>query len=178
MPLRKAGAYTSRYTRPYTRKSAVRSKSYVKTMPAAKVVKFNMGDQQGFNAGKYKFQLRLKSDVVAQIRDNSLEASRQHVNKQLDEIMPGAYFFELKAHPHHILRENRVITGAGADRMQTGMQLSFGSPLGRAALVKKGQDIFFLAVGNEKNFRLGRRILHSLRSKLPCSLRVGGEIIK
>ncbi len=47
-----------------------------------------------------------------------------------------------------------MITGAGADRMQTGMQLSFGKASGKAALLKPGSKIFFLAVGTANMLKL------------------------
>ncbi|GAJ22481.1 unnamed protein product, partial [marine sediment metagenome] len=39
-------------------------------------------------------------------------------------------------------------TGAGADRMQTGMQLAYGKSAGKAAILKSGSKIFFVAVIN------------------------------
>jgi len=36
----------------------------------------------------------------------------------------GQYFFRIIPFTHHIQRENKMLTGAGADRTQTGMQLS------------------------------------------------------
>jgi large subunit ribosomal protein L10e len=72
------------------------------------------------------------------------------------------------AHPHHILRENKMITGAGADRMQTGMSHSFGSNVGRAAQVKKGQVIFMLGLPSEDAVNKFRTAFRMTRQKLPC----------
>jgi len=47
MALRKGSAYSKRYARPYTRKSKKRSKSYIKTVPNSRIVKFQMGDTKG-----------------------------------------------------------------------------------------------------------------------------------
>ena len=49
MALRKASAYTKRYARPYTRNSKKRKKSYIKTVPNSRIVKFKMGDLKGFD---------------------------------------------------------------------------------------------------------------------------------
>ena len=46
------------------------------------------------------------------------------------------YFFQLRIYPHHILRENPLAAGAGADRMSTGMKCAFGKPISVAARVK------------------------------------------
>ena len=70
------------------------------------------------------------------------------------------------------IRENKMITGAGADRMQTGMQLSFGKSIGKAAVVKPGDRIFFIAVPNEKAVIFTRKIIKQLKPKLPCRTRV------
>ncbi len=129
----------------------------------------HMGDVKGYDEGKLKFVLRLVSLEQIQMRDNAIEAARQYVNKLLEEEMPGQFYFGVKVFPHHILRENKMLTGAGADRMQTGMQLSFGATVGRAALIKKGKEIFIVATTSDKNVRSARIILQRIKSKLPCT---------
>ena len=47
----------------------------------------------------------------------------------------------IRIYPHHIMRENPLATGAGADRMSTGMKKSFGKTIGVAARVHKGQTL-------------------------------------
>ncbi len=168
MALRKASSYSKWYARPYTRKSAVKSKAYIKTIPPNKLVKMHMGDVKGFESGKLSYILRMISIENIQMRDNAIEAARQYVNKLLDEKLPGQFYYGVKVYPHHILRENKMLTGAGADRMQTGMQLSFGATVGRAALIPKGKEIFIVATNSEKNIRTARDILQKIKSKLPC----------
>ena len=46
--------------------------------------------------------------------------------------------------PHHIMRENALATGAGADRFSEGMRRAFGKPIGLAARVKPGQRLMEL----------------------------------
>lgn len=169
MALRKASSYSKFSARPYTRKSAVKSKSYIKTIPPTKIVKLHMGDVKGYEEKKLNFVLRMVSLENVQMRDNAIEAARQYITKLLEEKMPGQFYFGIKVYPHHILRENKMLTGAGADRMQTGMQLSFGATIGRAALVHKGKEIFIVATNSDKNIRVAREILDKIRSKLPCT---------
>ena len=88
MALRKALAYSKRPARPYTRKSRSKSKSYVKVVPHNKIVKYNLGNFQAFNEGKFKYILRFISEEKIQIRDNALESCRTLVNKVLDEKIP------------------------------------------------------------------------------------------
>ena len=56
MGLRKALAYSKKKVRPYTRKSKIKSKAYIKVIPHNKIVKYNLGNIQAFNEGKLKFR--------------------------------------------------------------------------------------------------------------------------
>ena len=68
-----------------------------------------------------------------------------------------------------------MLTGAGADRMSSGMQLSFGKAMGKAALVKPGTRIFFLAFANQKAMILARNLLRKVKPKLPLKMRMTSE---
>ncbi len=57
MALRKAICYSKKYTTPYTRKSKVKQKSYIKAVPSTKVTKLRMGDLVGYKNGKYNIIL-------------------------------------------------------------------------------------------------------------------------
>jgi|SRR3989344_2430344 len=172
MALRKALAYSKKHTRPYTRTSSVKSKNYIKTVPQQKIVKFKMGSIKDYEQGKLKNIVKLVSGEDILVRDNAIEASRQYIHKILETDLAGQYYFEVCVFPHHILRENKALTGAGADRMQTGMQLSFGKTIGRAAIVKVGQPIFLVAVFHERSRSLVNKILNKVKSKLPCHARM------
>lgn len=45
----------------------------------------------------------------------------------------------VRAHPYHVVRINKMLSCAGADRLQTGMRGAFGKPNGTVARVKIGQ---------------------------------------
>ncbi|MFA4960334.1 MAG: 50S ribosomal protein L16 [Candidatus Pacearchaeota archaeon] len=170
MGLRKGAAYTKKYARPYTRKSKKTSKSYIKTVPNSKIVKFKMGDIKGFDANKYPIVIYVSSKERVQIRDNSIEAARQYLNRFLQSNVGKEFYLEVKIYPHHILRENKMLTGAGADRMQTGMSLSFGKSIGRAALVQPNQVIFIVGIKTPKAEAEARRLIGAVKSRLPCSI--------
>merc|ERR1712050_204200 len=53
----------------------------------------------------------------------------------------GVDEFPLCVHPYHVLRINKMLSCAGADRLQTGMRGAFGKPLGTVARVNIGQPI-------------------------------------
>ena len=178
MALRKASAYSKRTVVPYTRISKKKSKSYIKAVPPQKIVKFSMGSKQSYDSEKFPYHLTLISGEKVQIRHNALEASRQYVNKKLEKEFPGQYFFRVVPFPHHIQRENKMLTGAGADRMSTGMQLSFGKAMGKAAILKKGDAIFFVAVSSPKAVKAVRQWFNEVKSKLPCKKKILYEEIR
>ncbi len=178
MALRKAASYSKWKTRPYTRKSSKKAKAYIKTVPPQKVVKLHMGNIQSYEQGKFLYIIKIISLEQVQLRDNAIESARQSIHKELETSFPGQYYFAVKVYPHHILRENKMLTGAGADRMQTGMTQSFGTTVGRAALVKKNQTIFILGVNSEKALQVARDSIGKIKAKLPCMTRIIVEKIK
>lgn len=178
MALRKASAYSKKHVVPFTRISKQKRRSYIKTVPPQAIVKFSMGLGDSYRDGKLPHILTLVSEEGAQIRHNALEACRQFIHKQLDTKLSGQYFFRVIPFPHHIQRENKMLTGAGSDRMQTGMQLSFGKSTGKAAIIKKGGKIFMLAVPDEKGIRLARETFKKVKPKLPCKTKVVYELKK
>ena len=170
--LRKASAYSKKKVRPYTRKSKNKSKAYIKVIPHNKIVKYNLGNIKAFNDGNLKFHLNLISDEKVQIRDNALESGRLIINKNLEKRIPNQFYLEIKVYPHHILRNNKTAAGAGADRLSSGMTHSFGVVEGRAAIVKAGKEIFFVATDTEQNSRIAREVLSMVKAKIPCKSRI------
>ena len=131
--------------RAYTRQSKFKPKAYVKGVPAIKIQRFDLGDMQK----NFGWKVHLITKGALQLRHNAVESARQVVSRILALRLGNNYHLKVKPYPHHVLRENRMLTGAGADRMSTGMQLSFGRPVGSAAQVKKGQQIFTVYVDKE-----------------------------
>lgn len=140
--LRKANAYRN-VTRAYTRKSKYKKKGFIKAVPAHKIGKFHMGETNK----EFPSAVKLISKEKFQIRHNALESVRMLVNRQLIKKFGNkGYHFCINIYPHHVLRDNRMLTGAGADRMQTGMQQAFGKVTGTAAQVKNGTTLFTVNV--------------------------------
>ncbi len=100
------------------------------------------------------------------------------LNKKLDKELAGQYMFKVIPFPHHVQRENKMLTGAGADRMQTGMQLSFGKATSKAAILKKGGRVFVVALPTLKSVVFVRKIFKQIKSKLPCKTKVIYEEVK
>jgi large subunit ribosomal protein L10e len=176
--IRKANAYSKRKVIPNTRISKRRQKSFIKVVPPQKIVKFEMGKIKQYKNGKLPHILTVSSMERVQIRHNAFEACRQYINKKLDKELNGQYMFKVVPFPHHIQRENKMLTGAGADRMQTGMQLAFGKSAGKAAILNEGSRIFVLALPNEKAVVFARKVIKQIKPKLPGKIRTDYEKIE
>ena len=50
-----------------------------------------------------------------------------------------AFHLRIRVHPWHVLRINKMLSCAGADRLQTGMRGAFGKTYGTVARVEIGQ---------------------------------------
>src|SRR2546425_13328007 len=88
-------------------------------------------------------RVHLVSRENVQIRHNALESARVSANKVLtDRWGETGYRLQLCVYPHIILRENKMIATAGADRLQEGMQRAFGKPTRRGGRGGEGQDLF------------------------------------
>lgn len=173
--MRRASAYSKKKDTPYTRTSKRKNRAYIKVVPPSKIIKYTMGKPGELEKLPYRMTILSEEDV--QIRNNALEACRQYINKKLEKNVTGSYVFKIVPYPHHIQRENKMLTGAGADRMQTGMQLSFGKTIAKAAIVKKGGRIFFIALPNEKAVRMTRDLIKDVKSKLPCKIKIAYETV-
>ncbi len=173
--LRKASSYSRMKVVPYTRVSKQKGLAYIKAVPPQNIVKFTMGNETLYNQGKFPYKLTVVSQESGQIRHNALEACRQSIHKELEAKFLNQYLFKVVPYPHHIQRENKMLTGAGSDRMQTGMQLSFGKAIGKAALVKKGTRIFFIAVSSPKTMAYVRKLITIIKPKLPLRTKVLSE---
>lgn len=158
------------YTR--TARRVVR-KAFIRGVSNPVLTQLDMG-----NSGKsYKYQVLLTSEEWVQVQHNALEACRIAVNKVLArEIGTDSYHFQVRVYPHHVLRENAIITGAGADRLQTGMRHAFGRPKSRAARVKPGQPVFSVKVNTKKAIEVARKAFKKIKSKLP--MRVSIEVVE
>ena len=52
-----------------------------------------------------------------------------------------AFHLRVRVHPFHVVRINKMLSCAGADRLQTGMRGAWGKPNGSVARVNIGQII-------------------------------------
>jgi len=121
---------------PYTRRE------YITGIPGSKIAQHQMGDLHAA-PDDYPVQISLEVEEECQLRHGALEAARLSANRHLIKSLgEGNYRMILRKFPHHVLRENKQATGAGADRVSDGMRQAFGKPVGTAARVDRGDRIF------------------------------------
>jgi len=162
--LRKGCSYRE-LQRPFTRKSKYKKKAFIKAVPNSRVVRYNMGNPKK----QFTTKLELVSKTDLHLRHNCLESARLSSNRLLEKILgKTAFYLVINVYPHHILRENPLASGAGADRMSTGMKKAFGKSVGVAARVRKGQTVFTVSVDKE-NFNTAHLALQRATHKLPNS---------
>ncbi len=170
--LRKGRCYRE-VIRAYTRKSKFKTKSFIKAIPPHKIARFKMGDVNK----KFPYIIELTPKASLQIRHNSLESARQVVNRQLEMHLGTNYLFQIRVYPHHVLREHKMLTGAGADRMSPGMSNAFGKPVGVAAQLKKDQVILSISV-NKEHLELAKKAMALAKPRLPGSYLINTKELK
>ncbi len=168
MGLRPGRCYR-RHHRPYTRQSMrVPKKGYVKGVPKPKITEFELGTKADYDS-----LLFLVAQQAVQIRHNALEAARIAAVQALEKNLTrgNTFFLKVRVYPHHVLRENALATGAGADRFQQGMRHSFGKPIGTAAQVDRGQKLMEIRV-NKNNLGVAKTALKKASYKLPTPCKI------
>ncbi len=170
--LRKGCCYR-RLEIPYTRKSKYKNKNYIRTVPSHKISRFEMGDK----TKKYQYTVRLVSKSTFQLRHNAIESARMVVNRRMEELLGTNYFLRINVYPHHALRENKMIGGAHADRLQSGMAHSFGKVVGMAAQIKKGREIFTAYV-NKEGIEFAKEALKTAAPRMPGNFMIDINPIK
>ncbi|MDP4012930.1 MAG: 50S ribosomal protein L16 [Candidatus Nanoarchaeia archaeon] len=160
--LRKGNCYSRKVERPYTRFSKYKARNFVKGVPPSKVARFESGNP----FMKYTHRVDLVAVNSVQVRHNSLESGRQVVTRRLELGLNKAFLIKLRAHPHHILRENKILSGAHSDRIGTGMAHSFGKPTGTAAQVHNGKIMFSVYV-NVEGIEKAKEALKMAPARMP-----------
>lgn len=133
MGRRPARCYRYQKNKPY-----IKSR-YCRGVPESKIKIYDVGNK-GASVDLFPFVAHLVCDEKQQISSEALEACRVAINKYLSKnIGKDAYHIRMRAHPFHVLRANKMLSCAGADRLSSGMRHSYGKPIGVAARVDIGQ---------------------------------------
>lgn len=147
------------------------NKKFAPGAPNPKVARFTTGKFRP----DYDYLFKLISEGKLQVRHNALEAARVAASKKVALIGEESFLLKVVTYPHLVLRENKMIATAGADRLQEGMRKAFGKPIGLAARVGIGSVVLELSVKAE-NFDKGKEAMWAAATKLPMKTHV--DIVK
>jgi len=112
---------------------------YLRGVPEAKIRIFDIGKKKA-GVDEFSHVVHMFSDEDEQLSSEALEAARIAANKYLvTKAGKEAFHMRVRAHPFHVIRINKMLSCAGADRLQTGMRGAFGKPTGVVARVHIGQ---------------------------------------
>ena len=149
-------------------------RKYIGGVPNNRIMQFHVGNRRAAETGQFPVVIELRSDNNCQIRHTALEAARVISNSTIRNEA-GAQGYALRVHtfPHHVLRENKQATGAGADRVSQGMRQAFGKNVGTAARVQRGQTVISI-VTTPENYIVARDALRKANCKFPtpCTIKV------
>ena len=145
---------------PYTRKE------FIKGKPQIKIAKFSGG---GKKEADYDYCVQLLSNEKIQVRHMAIESARLAANKTIETVAgETGYFSTLRIYPHILLRENKMIATAGADRLQEGMRGAFGKAVSLAARINRGQVVMEAFVKKE-HLEIAKKAMHNAAVKLPIT---------
>eukprot|EP01066_Platyproteum_vivax_P001980 Platyproteum_vivax@DN12453_c0_g1_i1.p1 len=134
----------------YCKNKAYPKSRYCRGVPDSKIRIYDVGKKRA-DVEEFPAVCHLVSDEYEQISSEALEAARIAANKTMIKLC-GKDFFHLRvrAHPYHVLRINKMLSCAGADRLQTGMRGAFGKPIGVCARVNIGQVLMSIRTREDK----------------------------
>jgi len=159
-------------TRAYTRKD------YIRKIPGSRIVQYDMGNL----SAEFPLTVSLAVKKPTQLSHNALEAARIAANRYMQRRSGRlGYHLKIRVYPHHIVRENPMATGAGADRVQDGMRKAFGKAVSSVAIVNADQKIVTIDT-NKRYFKDAKEALRRAAMKFPVPCRIvvdkGEELIK
>lgn len=110
-------------------------------MPDPKIRIYDLGRKKA-SVDEFPFCVHLVCDEHQQITSEALEAARICANKNMVKVTgKDSFHLRVRCHPYHVIRINKMLSCAGADRLQTGMRGAYGKPYGLVARVNIGQVI-------------------------------------
>jgi large subunit ribosomal protein L10e len=132
---------------------------YCRGVPDAKIRIYDLGRKKA-HVDDFPLCIHLISLEKEQLSSEALEAARIACNKYIAKKGgKESFHLRIRIHPWHVLRINKMLSCAGADRLQTGMRNAFGKPNGLVARVDIGQIL--LSVRSRQNVKA--HVLEALR---------------
>ena len=139
---------------------------YNRGVPDSKIRIYDIGKKKAaYN--EFPCCFHLMSGEKEQVSSEALEAARIAVNKYMTtKAGKDAFHMRVRVHPWHVLRINKMLSCAGADRLQTGMRHAFGKPIGKAARVSIGTMLLSIRV-TPANAKHAQEALRRAKMKFP-----------
>merc|ERR1712134_109626 len=101
-----------------------------------------MGGRKKAGVDEFPLCIHMVSNEYEQLSSEALEAARICANKYMVKFCgKDSFHIRVRVHPFHVLRINKMLSCAGADRLQTGMRGAFGKPQGTVARVNIGEPL-------------------------------------
>ncbi|OQO01802.1 60S ribosomal protein L10-A [Cryoendolithus antarcticus] len=121
-------------------------------VPDPKIRIFDLGRKRA-NVDEFPLCVHLVSNEYEQLSSEALEAARICANKYMVKTSgKESFHLRVRAHPYHVVRINKMLSCAGADRLQTGMRGAYGKPNGSVARVNIGQILLSLRTRDNSTF--------------------------
>jgi large subunit ribosomal protein L10e len=118
---------------------ALRTTPFFPAHADAKLRIYDIGNKLA-GVDEFPCVVHLVSDEREQLSSEGLEAARIAANKTLVKYCgKDGFHLRVRAHPYHVIRINKQLSCAGADRLSSGMRQAFGRPYGMVARVDIGQ---------------------------------------
>lgn len=148
-----------------SKKAFVKSR-FCRGAPESKIAIHDLGNRKAAIEA-FPARINLVAAEKENIASEALEAARIASNKYMIKVVgKDNYHLRVCCQPVHILRINKMLTCAGADRLQTGMRGSYGKPYARAARVFVGQHIISIRT-KEGSVKEAKEALRRAKNKLP-----------
>lgn len=145
---------------------------YMGGVPNRRIMQYMVGNRVAAEQGEFPVEVTLSADEACQIRHTALEAGRVTSNSCIRTAAgPQGYCMRVHVYPHHVLRENKQATGAGADRVSQGMRKAFGKNVGSAARVQRNQNIMTIYC-HPRNFLSAKDALRKAGMKFPTPVTI------
>ena len=140
---------------------------YMGGIPHCRITQFDTGNVHQ----RYKFQFTIRTEEAGNVQDRALEAARVSIVRVMDKAASNNFHIKVRRYPHSILREHKMATGAGADRISDGMRGAFGKPVGHAVRAQINEPLITLSCRSE-NIPEAKEALRKASCKLPMPVRI------
>ncbi|RKP14505.1 60S ribosomal protein L10-A [Piptocephalis cylindrospora] len=144
---------------------------FCRGVPDPKIRIYDLGRKKA-GVDDFPLCIHMVSNEKEQLSSEALEAGRICCNKYISKVSgKDSFHMRVRVHPFHVVRINKMLSCAGADRLQTGMRGAFGKPQGTVARVNIGQIIFSIRT-RDNNRAVVMEALRRAKYKFPGQQRI------